>query len=279
MNFNNLRPDKIVLEDGLELYETDLSSGIFERDFSIPYQKLPITYQDLTLPDGNSKWITYPVDTQTQIDSPSLDIDEIPIEISLPKIPNWVKNTMQWYLEGVISEGEMILAIQYLVNQGILQIPIKIATATMSNLSSDDIAESFVVTFQNGNFAQDITIYTYSQFFHYSETITTNGFTGFQETPGFILRSLPSKDKAPIYDVVNDYMNSGEKPPMFNVNVKILSGDGSMIQTWDYRRCTVIDYSTYVDDDKDEYRFGNEDKAEIRDALVIECNGFSLKTS
>ena len=39
-----------------------------------------------------------------------------------PKIPSWVKDTMQWYLEGVISEDEMITAIQYLVKEGIIDI-------------------------------------------------------------------------------------------------------------------------------------------------------------
>jgi hypothetical protein len=39
-----------------------------------------------------------------------------------PKIPNWVNNTMQWYLDGIISEDEMITAIQYLVKEGIIDI-------------------------------------------------------------------------------------------------------------------------------------------------------------
>lgn len=39
-----------------------------------------------------------------------------------PKIPSWVNDTMQWYLDGVISEDEMITAIQYLVKEGIIDI-------------------------------------------------------------------------------------------------------------------------------------------------------------
>jgi len=38
------------------------------------------------------------------------------------KIPEWVKNTMQWYLDGVISEDEMISAIQFLVKEGIIKV-------------------------------------------------------------------------------------------------------------------------------------------------------------
>jgi hypothetical protein len=38
------------------------------------------------------------------------------------KIPDWVKNTMQWYLDGSISETEMISAIQFLVKEGIVKL-------------------------------------------------------------------------------------------------------------------------------------------------------------
>ncbi|HEX5673281.1 MAG TPA: ice-binding family protein, partial [Nitrososphaeraceae archaeon] len=37
-------------------------------------------------------------------------------------IPVWIKNTMGWYIDGSISEHEMILAIQFLVNQGIIKL-------------------------------------------------------------------------------------------------------------------------------------------------------------
>ena len=47
---------------------------------------------------------------QTQIDPPT------------QKIPHWIKNTMQWYIDGVISEDEMILAIQYLIKEGIIKL-------------------------------------------------------------------------------------------------------------------------------------------------------------
>ncbi len=65
-----------------------------------------------------------PPEEQTQIDPPSLDLDAGPadttIDESVQKIPDWVKNTMQWYIDGAISEDEMISAIQYLVNEGII---------------------------------------------------------------------------------------------------------------------------------------------------------------
>ena len=44
------------------------------------------------------------------------DLESEPVK----KIPEWVNNTMQWYLDGVISEDEMISAIQFLVQEGII---------------------------------------------------------------------------------------------------------------------------------------------------------------
>lgn len=168
---------------------------------------------------------------------------------------------------------------QYLVNQEILEIPITKVTATSITLSEDERAQSFVVHFHGGDFfVKPVTIYSYSQFLHFSETVSSDSVSTFQDSPSFFLRSLPSSDKAPIYDLINKYVNAGQKPQMFDVDVEVLSGNGSIIQTWEYRKCNVVDYATYVNDNKDEYRFADEDRAEIRDVLVFECGGFSLST-
>jgi hypothetical protein len=48
---------------------------------------------------------------------------ETGIDIETPqKIPDWVKNTMGWFVDGLISEEEMISAIQYLINEGIIKL-------------------------------------------------------------------------------------------------------------------------------------------------------------
>jgi len=43
-------------------------------------------------------------------------------DIETQKIRDWVKNTMQWNLDGVISEDEMISAIQFLVKEGFIKL-------------------------------------------------------------------------------------------------------------------------------------------------------------
>ncbi len=70
------------------------------------------------IPDG----VSSQTESQTQIDPPSLELVAGPSDESIQKIPDWVKNTMQWFLDGVISEDEMIAAIQFLVKEGIIKL-------------------------------------------------------------------------------------------------------------------------------------------------------------
>ena len=42
--------------------------------------------------------------------------------ISEPKIPEWVKNAMKWFVEGQITEDEMISALQFLIQDGIINV-------------------------------------------------------------------------------------------------------------------------------------------------------------
>ena len=129
MNFSNLREDVITLTNDFVLYETDVSSGIFEKSFSKPFRDFPITYHDITLPEGGSKWIVYPseetttlINPPTVIENPTLISDSGSIEGNFKKVPDWVKTTMQWYIDGIISEEEMVAAIQYLVNIDVIKL-------------------------------------------------------------------------------------------------------------------------------------------------------------
>ena len=42
--------------------------------------------------------------------------------ISDIKIPEWVKNTMKWYVEVIVSEKEMITVLEFLIDQKIIKI-------------------------------------------------------------------------------------------------------------------------------------------------------------
>ena len=195
-------------------------------------------------------------------------------------IPSWIKNTAGFWVDGNVEDSEFISALQFLVNHGIMEIPITEVIATSVNLEDKDRAMSFVVHFSNGEFTKTLSIYTFHTFFHFSSNVGTNklSFThGLESTPAFTLQSLPSKDKSKLYELVEDYV-SRNTPEPFTVKVDIVSGDGLVIQTWDYRKCSIEDYSTFVDSNKDEYRFSNTDDLEIRELFVFACLGFHLRT-
>ena len=66
--------------------------------------------------EGLSK-ITY--DGQPVYDGP-VSIEEPESEES--KIPAWIQNVFRFYGDGLISDGELINAIQFLVNEGIIKL-------------------------------------------------------------------------------------------------------------------------------------------------------------
>ncbi len=197
-------------------------------------------------------------------------------------IPDWVKNNAKWWAEGQIGESEFISGIQFLVNQGFITMPVTNAIATDVNLSDNDRAMSMLVTFNGESFPNGKeTIYTYSEFQHLSSTVRTSSTVGVTTvtptTPTFFLAGLPSVDKQSVYRLVDEFVNPSRPPALYDVQVDILTGDGKIIQTWDYRKCAIQDYITYLDSSKDTYRYSDTDSSEIRDLLLWECAGFSLQ--
>jgi len=196
-------------------------------------------------------------------------------------IPDWVKNNAKWWADGQIAESDFLSAMEYLINEGIIQIqtPIKQVIATDVNLSEGDRAKSIIVHFKGGDyFKKPETYYTYSQFFHLSQTTETFSTSPLLKSPLFSLISLPSIDKKNIYDLVNGFVNPTMVPLPFDVSIDIISGDGTNILTWDYRRCEVFDFSTFIVEDKEVYMISHEDETEIREEIIFKCAGFDLLT-
>ena len=88
------------------------------------------------LPDGDENWlITIKVtkdkeelleEIQKSVETFSRNIEnsnQVSISnIENSKIPKWVKDTMKWYVEGQISEDEMITVLEFLINQNVIKI-------------------------------------------------------------------------------------------------------------------------------------------------------------
>ncbi len=47
-------------------------------------------------------------------------------------IPSWVKNNAKWWSEGTVGDSDFAKGIQYLIQQGIIQIPKSTATNSIS---------------------------------------------------------------------------------------------------------------------------------------------------
>jgi len=92
------------------------------------------------IPDGNYNWIIESKVSKDKIElfeiigttlesfTRNIELeDEIQNEVQISNItnvgiPEWVKNTMKWYVEGTISEKEMITVLEFLIEQKIINI-------------------------------------------------------------------------------------------------------------------------------------------------------------
>ena len=57
------------------------------------------------------------------------------------KIPNWIRNTAKWWAEGAIGDSDFTSGIQFLIKEGIMQIP---ETAQSSNGEGSEEIPSWI---------------------------------------------------------------------------------------------------------------------------------------
>jgi len=200
-------------------------------------------------------------------------------------IPEWIKNSAKWWSEGTISETDYIKSLEYLIVQGIIQIPIPIAevTAAENPLSDDERAQSFVVRFHDGLIEESFVIDTFIKFQATSSQTNEGGFPAtfpiytFQDDPEFMLESLPSTDKQDLYRGIDRWMTGSNILSPFDVDIEVLSGNGQIIQTWAYKKCEPTAYGTFVQDLIFYYQFVDQEKSEIRDRVTFTCAGIELQ--
>jgi len=199
-------------------------------------------------------------------------------------IPEWVKNNAKWWSEGSISEGEYVKSLEYLITKGILNIPQNIeVTAAQTALSDDERAMYFVVHFSDGLIEKPFTVNTFSKF--ESTSSQSKGRTDlykfpmyyFKDKPEFFLEGLPSMDKKDLYRGIDRWMTKSTTLSAFNVNIDVVSGDSTVIQTWSYTNCQPTAYGTYLQDVINFYQYSGEEKSEIRDRVAFSCTSVLLK--
>jgi len=197
-------------------------------------------------------------------------------------IPEWIKNNAKWWSEGSISETDYITSLEYLIKNGIIQIPIPITevSAAQTSLTEEERAQSFSVTISN-----IVTPFTVTHFEKF-EIATSQGGAGddprgrmyeFRDTnPQFFLESLPSADKKQFYEFIADWMDRGDLLNEFDVDIEVLDGTGATIQIWEFNTCEITSYGTYLQDTIFIYQFSGVQDSEIRDRTHFSCVGIHL---
>ena len=93
----------------------------------------------------------------------------------------------------------------------------------------------------------------------------------------FLLETLPSKENINYYQAIDDYFQI-DSPlfKSFDVSIDVVSGDGTVLQTWEYRNCDLEDYVVYLQDNIIFNRFHGGDGPEIRERSIFHCGGISI---
>ena len=195
-------------------------------------------------------------------------------------IPEWVKNNAKWWSEGSISETDYVKSLEYLINNGVINVPTPITevTAAQTMYSEEERAQSFRVTISN--IVKPLPVHFFEKF-ELTTSLTVDDPLGrlyeFRDTnPTFFLESLPSADKQPFYDFIADWMNRGDLLNEFDVDV--LDGTGAVIQTWAFEKCDITSYGTYLQDFVFVYSYSGIQDSEIRDRANFSCVGIHLET-
>jgi len=93
----------------------------------------------------------------------------------------------------------------------------------------------------------------------------------------FLLESLPSKENIGYYNAIDDYFQT-DSPlfKRFDVSIDVVTGDGTVLQTWEYRNCDLEDYVVYLQDNIIYNRFHGGMGPEIRERSIFHCSGLSM---
>jgi len=97
------------------------SSGITDLA-QIAYNQILQLNPDYDIPLESITSASTSLDTsESQIDPPSMELETGPAEST--QIPDWVRGNAEWWAQGLIGDSDFVSGIQYLIKEGIMQIP------------------------------------------------------------------------------------------------------------------------------------------------------------
>ena len=144
-------------------------------------------------------------------------------------------------------------------------------------------AMTYVVEFSGGDLQKTYRFDTFQKFTHITKNQNNSPYYYQNVQYGLEIESLPSEDKKSFYaDLVIPSINPGKKPEPFDVTVDVLAGDGTTLQSWQYKKCIIHSYTPYLDENLVKLKFVGDFVSEIQDKTAFSCDGFaedfSLKT-
>ena len=138
-------------------------------------------------------------------------------------------------------------------------------------VSDKDRALVFKVTFSNGDIKEKQIFTTFQKYTHLQNSASSSSQKGLE------LESLLSTENNWFYEnIISRYINSGDDPEPFDIDVDIITGDTSTLQKWLYSDCVVTDYFPYLDENLAKLKFVGSMTSEIRDRTKLNCAGFSV---
>jgi len=94
---------------------------------------------------------------------------------------------------------------------------------------------------------------------------------------GFSVESNPSRDKSEIYQFLSRYINPGKSPEPFNVDLTLNTGNGTILYTHKYTKCSAVDFDWYVQEKTSYYGLSNIPLPEVRERYTNYCEGYTVE--
>jgi len=144
-------------------------------------------------------------------------------------------------------------------------------------VAEDERAQIFVVRISGGLIKDEQVFNTFSYFAPLSEKSLTIPNYPFDSTfAHFALEGLPSKDKELFYQHVNNWLTETGFTNPFDVSIDVVSGDGTILQTWEYQTCDFVGYITTIEERLDKIKYHDKYQSEIIDRTTIRCSVLNI---
>jgi hypothetical protein len=248
-------------------------------------------YADAELTDLKSIFellVSSPDELLTELDIPQ-DSSGIELEEELTTTPHSCKNGLNPVIKASSNSPACVkpTSIYKLIERNWMKIreafaqPMEDSMPTSPTQDKDDRAMFYSVRASGGMLEHEIkaNFHKFTPYTSQEPRITPDNPVDLKTTKfKFAVESLPSKDKLDYYRLVGRVMaqDPNAREP-FDVNIDVISGDGTILQTWAYTNCQIQNFVTYLQDTVFFHQFSGEPTSEIRDRFLLQCSSLELE--